>query len=103
MSAKFIKQTTVKMVEVKTEIDMIELIITPEEALTLYLILCSVGGDPRNTLRGHADSVRRKLAEVGANPPHHNSVWKEGMPCLYFSEESLQLLKYAPKPKDCGG
>lgn len=93
MNAKFVK------VPVTVETDMIELIISPEEALTLRVILGRIGGDSKYSLRKYVDVLIEKMEDLGINYPYQGNQWTTGMESC-FTDASLDLLKYAPKPKD---
>lgn len=60
------ERKTVKVEKVvKATEDVIALELTKDEAETLAVILCKVGGSPSYSPRGHADSIQGALVEVG--------------------------------------
>lgn len=48
---------------------VIKLYLSQKEAQTLLIIMNRIGGDPKTSLRKHADSIREALIHVGVTVP----------------------------------
>lgn len=58
-------------IEVVKKTDGFVLTLSGDEAQTLLFILASVGGDPHQSRRKHADAILYALRDAGVTTPHN--------------------------------
>lgn len=82
-------KTVTKMVETKIHetVPTITLVLTPDEALTLGLVLSAVGGSPTKSRREHADNVHRALRGAGVDGLKRPEGLREIEGTLFFRQD----------------
>lgn len=70
-------------------VDEIELRLTPEEAVTLKIILSNIGGDPYNSLRGYAESIGNKMGIISGVSAPKQLMWDDAS-AIYFQKDTKQ-------------